>query len=71
MEDREASEVALVAVSIRQHRRLERHGFDSWIRKIPWSMKGQPVSVFLSGKFHEQNDPKMGERDDKADLCPI
>ena len=31
-----------------------RHGFDSWVRKIPWRMKGQPTPVFLPGKFHGQ-----------------
>ena len=31
-----------------------RHGFDSWVRKIPWRMKGQPTKVFLPGKSHGQ-----------------
>ena len=29
-------------------------GFDSWVRKIPWSRKGQPTPVCLLGKFHGQ-----------------
>ena len=29
-------------------------GFDPWVRKIPWSRKWQPTSVFLPGKFHRQ-----------------
>ena len=33
-----------------QCRRQERHGFDSWVRKIPWSRKWQPTSVFLPEK---------------------
>jgi len=35
----------------RKHRRWE---FDLWVRKIPWSRKWQPASVFLPGKFHGQ-----------------
>ena len=35
-------------------RRHRRHGFDIWIRKIPWSRKWQPTLVFLPGKFHGQ-----------------
>ena len=29
-------------------------GFGPWVRKIPWSRKGQPTPVFLPGKFHGQ-----------------
>ena len=29
-------------------------GFDSWVRKIPWSRKWQPTPVFLPGKPHGQ-----------------
>ena len=28
------------------------HGFNSWVRKIPWSRKWQPTLVFSPGKFH-------------------
>ena len=31
-----------------------RHGFDPWVRKIPWRRKWQPTSVFLPGEFLEQ-----------------
>ena len=31
-----------------------RHRFDPWVRKIPWSRKGQPTPVFLPRKFHGQ-----------------
>ena len=31
-----------------------RHGFDLWVRKIPWRRKWQPTPVFLPEKFHEQ-----------------
>ena len=31
-----------------------RPGFDSWVGKIPWSRKWQPIPVFLTGEFHGQ-----------------
>ena len=31
-----------------------RHGFNPWIRKIPWRRKWQPTPVFLPGKSHGQ-----------------
>ena len=37
-----------------QCRRLERHGFDPWIRRIPWSRKWQPTPVFLLGESQGQ-----------------
>ena len=40
--------------STHQHRRPKRHRFDSWVRKIPWSRKWQPIPVCLPGKFHGQ-----------------
>ena len=35
-----------------QCRRCKRHGFDHWVRKIPWRRKWQPTAVFLPGEFH-------------------
>ena len=35
-------------------RRLKRHRFDPWVRKILWRRKWQPTSVFLPREFHEQ-----------------
>ena len=32
----------------------KRHKFDSWIGKIPWRRKWQPIPVFLPGKSHGQ-----------------
>ena len=32
----------------------DRHGFNPWVGKIPWSRKCQPTPVLLPGKFHEQ-----------------
>ena len=34
--------------------RLNRHGFDPWVRKIPWRRQWQPTPVFLPGKSHRQ-----------------
>ena len=31
-----------------------RHGFDPWVKKIPWRRKWQPTAVYLSGKAHGQ-----------------
>jgi len=30
------------------------HGFDPWVRKIPWRREWQPTPVFLPGKSHGQ-----------------
>ena len=40
--------------SVGQCRRRKRHGFDPWVRKIPWYRKWQPTIVFSPGKFHGQ-----------------
>ena len=32
----------------------QRHGFDPWVRKIPWRRKWQPTPVFLPGKSYGQ-----------------
>ena len=32
----------------------KRHGFDPWVKKIPWRGKWQPSPVFLPGKSHGQ-----------------
>ena len=37
-----------------QCRRCRGYGFNSWVRKIPWSKKWQPIPVFLPGKFHDR-----------------
>ena len=33
-----------------QCRSLRRHGFDSWVGKIPWRRPWQPIPVFLPGE---------------------
>ena len=37
-----------------QCRRLKRHRFDPWVRKIPWRMPWQPTPVFLPGKSKDR-----------------
>ena len=32
----------------------KRHGFDPWVRQIPWRGKWQPTLEFLSGKSQGQ-----------------
>ena len=32
----------------------KRHGFDHWVRKIPWKRKWQPTPIFFPGKSHGQ-----------------
>ena len=34
--------------------RHKKHGFDPWVRKIPWRRAGQPTPVFLPGESHGQ-----------------
>ena len=33
---------------------IRRHGFDPWIRKIPWRRAWQPTLVFMPGESHGQ-----------------
>ena len=40
-----------------QCRRHRRHGFNPWIRKIPWSRKWRSIPVFLPGEFYGQRSP--------------
>ena len=44
----------MVKKSACHYRRYKRHGFNPWVRKIPWSRKWQPIPVFLPGKSHGQ-----------------
>ena len=34
--------------------RYKRHGFDPWVRKIPWRRNWQSTPVFFPGKFPKQ-----------------
>ena len=38
---------------VKRHRR---HGFDPWVRKIPWRREWQTTPILLSGKFHGQRN---------------
>ena len=40
--------------SICQCRRYRRHGFDPWVKKIPWRRTWQSSPVFLLGRAHGQ-----------------
>ena len=33
---------------------IKRHGFDPWVRKIPWRRKWQYTPVLVPGKSHGQ-----------------
>ena len=35
----------------------KRHGFVSWVKKIPWRRKWQFTPVFLPGEFHWKEEP--------------
>ena len=39
-----------------QCRRHKRHGFDPWVRKIPWRKEWLPFTVFLPGESHGQRN---------------
>ena len=39
---------------LRKRSLCRRHGFDPWVRKIPWRRKWQPTPAFLPGKSHGQ-----------------
>ena len=39
-----------------QCRKHKRHGFDPWVRKIPWRRAWQPTPVFLPGESHGQRN---------------
>ena len=37
-----------------QCRTYKRHGFDPWVRKIPWRKAWQPIPVIFPGESHGQ-----------------
>ena len=43
--------------SLNRTLKMERCGFDLWVRKIPWGKTQQPTPVFLPGKSHGQRSP--------------
>ena len=40
-----------------QYRRHKRHGFNPWVRKIPWRRVWQPTPVFLSWRMPWTKEP--------------
>ena len=50
-----ASQVDLVVKNLTANTGVyKRHGFNPWVRKIPWRRAWQPTPVFLPGKSHGQ-----------------
>ena len=47
-------QASLVAQMVKNLPAMRETGFDPWVRKVPWSRKWQPTSVFLPGEFHGQ-----------------
>ena len=43
-----------------QCKRQKRHGFDPWVRKIPWRRSWQPTPVFLPGESHGPKSLSIG-----------
>ena len=39
--------------------KLERWGFNTWVRKIPWRRAGQPTPLFLPRESHGQRNLKV------------
>ena len=49
-----------------------RHGFDSWVGKIPWRRQRLPTQVFWPGQFHELYSPwdwKESDMTEWLSLC--
>ena len=49
-----ASQMVLVIKNMCVNVGPKRHGFDPWVRKIPWRREWQPTPVFLPGESHGQ-----------------
>ena len=53
-------------------RRCKRHGFNPWVRKIPWRRAWQPISIFLPGEFRWTEEPgglqSIGSQSDLAHI---
>ena len=57
-----------------QCKRQKRHGFDPWVRKIPWRRSWQPTPVFLPGESHGQGSltsysPWSCKESDTTEAC--
>ena len=69
------SQVALVVKNPPANAGDTRHGFNPWVRKIPWRRAWQPTPILLPGEFHGQRS-LVGYRQrvghDWSDLaCPF
>ena len=51
------SHAALVVKNLPASRRHKRHGFNPWVRKIPWRRAQQPTPVFLPGESPWTEEP--------------
>ena len=49
-----ALEASLVTLQERIRLQCRQHGFDPWVRQIPWRRKWQPSPVVLPGGSHGQ-----------------
>ena len=49
-------------------RRLKGHGFDPWVRKIPWRRAWQPTPAFLAGESTKSTGSQK-VRHDCSDLA--
>ena len=38
-----------------QRKRCKRHGFDPWVKKIPWRREWQPTPILLPGESRGQS----------------
>jgi len=43
-----------IAIPACKWKKLKRHRFDPWVRKIPWRRAWQCIPVFLPGESHGQ-----------------
>ena len=50
------SQVVLVVKNLPANTEDLRHGFNSWVRKIPWRRAWQPTPVVLAREFHRQRN---------------
>ena len=41
-------------------RRCKRHGFDPWVRKVPWRRAWQPTPVFSPREYDRQEPGRLG-----------
>ena len=50
-------------------KRHKRHGFDPWVKKIPWRRAWHPTPVFLPEKSHGQKSGRyMGSQKSRMDM---